>query len=95
MDQLIKMLVPRIHFAAADRFDDLVEKLASGIDLTVATLQALILLGRDHDGSVPAVAGDDDRLAQGQILVTADLFAELGRRYTDDVCHGLLREPEL
>ncbi len=43
-----------------------------------ALFKAAIFFGGDHDGPVPPIAGDDDRLRQGGVLIAPYLFPEFG-----------------
>ena len=45
--------------------------------LAVTALQAVILLGGDHDGALTPIARNGDRLRQGDVLIAADMTPEL------------------
>jgi hypothetical protein len=79
--KFIEMLVTRIHLGASYGIGNLVRQFTRRENLRIATLEALVLIGRDHDRAIPFVAGYDNRFPERQILITTDFLTEFRRRY--------------
>ena len=56
-DDLIKMVVPRVHFHIPDSLDGFLGKLANAEHLTIAPLEPRVFLGGNHHRPVLTVAG--------------------------------------
>ena len=67
----------------------LVREVLRAEHLTVPAFEAVVFVHRDQHRALPAVAGDDDRLGEGKVLVAADVPLGLGGGHLDE-CGGLI-----
>jgi hypothetical protein len=75
---VVEMLMPRVHFCFGDYVKFGVGQIAGAKHFPGATVEAAIFLGREHDQTLAAVAGDGDRLHQRLILVAPEMALEFG-----------------
>ena len=78
------MEVAGLHFGVFYGLKDVARQVAGCKYLPVAALEAVIFFGGYHHSSVWTVAGDDDRLAEGHILVSPHNLTIENPRATKD-----------